>query len=60
MTETKADGKARKERDHAESGNGVFVAAKRPDTDDQNGNRHRDTDVGIPDQSFHFLRQKTS
>ena len=60
MAQTKADAKTPEERNHSKRGNRIFVVVSWPKPDDQDCNRHGDADVGIPNESLHFLRQKTS
>jgi hypothetical protein len=60
ITETEADTETREERSYAENANSIFASVSGPKTNDKERNRHGHADVGISDQPFHFLRQKTS
>jgi hypothetical protein len=58
--ESQVDAEACEECGDAEHANSVFAGVQGPKADHEYDYSHGDADIGIPEQSVHFLRQKTS
>jgi hypothetical protein len=49
IADAKTDAQTREERDHAESSDRIFTGVSGPKADYEDGDRHGDADVRIPD-----------